>query len=110
MGIRNNGAKAMRLASPKCYAARDGVVLMTRLDPDDLRRYAQRDWSAPERLARRERAQLAVAERVRLAIALYEGAKATDPTWPNEAMRRADFEAHVRLKQCLDAAADVGTR
>lgn len=83
---------------------------MTRLDPEDLRRFAQRDWLAPERLARRERANLPPAERVRLAIELYEAAKATNPGWPNEATRRADFEAHLRLKGLLDQAADVGAR
>jgi hypothetical protein len=83
---------------------------MTRLDPEDLRRYAQRDWSAPERLARRERARQPTARKVELAIALYEAARATNPGWPDEATRRADFEAHVRLKALLDEAADVGAR
>ena len=83
---------------------------MPRLDPDDLRRYAQRDWGAPERLARLSRARLPVEEKVRIAIALYEAAKATTPGWPDEATRRADFEAHLRLKALLDRAAHVGAR
>lgn len=73
-----------------------------------LRRYAQRDGGAPERLARRQRAQLSVAERVRLAIEIYEAAKATKPGWPDEATRRADLDAHVRLKRLLHEAAHVG--
>jgi hypothetical protein len=81
---------------------------LTRLDPEDLRRYAQRDWSAPERLARRQRVGLPLAERVRIGIGLYEAAKATNPAWPDEATRRADFEAHLRLKALLDEAAHVG--
>jgi hypothetical protein len=81
---------------------------MIRLDPDDLRRYAQRDWLAPERLARKERARAPMAERIRIGIALYEAAKATKPGWPDDATRRADFEAHLRLKALLDEASDVG--
>ena len=79
-----------------------------RLDPAELRSYAARDWSAPERLARRERALLPVAEKVRIAIELYEAARATRPDWPDEATRRADFEAHLRLRALLDRAAHVG--
>lgn len=45
-----------------------------------------------------------------LAIALYEAAKATRPDWPDEETRRADFEAHLRLKAQLDRAAHVGVR
>ncbi|HHH27540.1 MAG TPA: hypothetical protein ENK57_04205 [Polyangiaceae bacterium] len=83
---------------------------MPRLDARDLRRYAQRDWGAPERLARRERARLPVDERVRLGIALYEATKATNPGWPDEATRRADLDAHMRVKRLLHEAADVGAR
>jgi len=43
-----------------------------RLSPEDLRRYARRDWGAPERLARRARAAQSVEQKVALAIALYE--------------------------------------
>jgi hypothetical protein len=49
-----------------------------------------------------------VNERVRLAIGLYEAAKATNPGWPDEATRRADLDAHLRLKRLLHEAADVG--
>jgi len=89
---------------------RSYTVEVPRLDAADLRSYAQRDWGAPERLARRRRARLPVAERVRLAIELYEAAKATNPGWPDEATRRADLDAHVRLKRLLREAADVGAR
>jgi hypothetical protein len=83
---------------------------VTRLNPEDLRRYARRDWAAPERLARRERARQPLALKIDIAIALYEAAKVTNPTWPDEATRRADFEAHLRLKTLLDEATDVGAR
>lgn len=83
---------------------------MPRLDPEDLRNYAQRDWGAPERLARRHRVRQPLERKVRIAIALYEAAKATNPDWPDERTRRADLEAHLRLRRLLDRAAHVGTR
>jgi hypothetical protein len=83
---------------------------VSKLSPADLRAYARRDWSLPERLARRERAARPIAEKVRLAIALYEAARATVPGWPSEATRRADFDAHLRLKRLLERAAHVGAR
>ncbi|MEM9695892.1 MAG: hypothetical protein AAGA56_25335 [Myxococcota bacterium] len=89
----------------KCYALHVGD-----LDPDELRRYANRDWTAPERMARRARAAQSVAERVQIAIALYEAAKETRPGWPDEATRRADFEHHLEVKALLDRAGHVGAR
>lgn len=83
---------------------------MPRLDPDDLRAYANRDWRAPERLARAERARLPLEQKVRLAIELYEAARATRPDWPDEATRRADLESHLQVRALLDRAADVGAR
>ena len=79
-------------------------------DPEDLRAYVNRDWSAPERLSRRERAQQPLAEKIRIAIGLYEAARRTVPGWPDEATRRADFEHHLAVKALLDRAPDVGTR
>jgi hypothetical protein len=83
---------------------------MARLPLEDLRRYARRDWGLVERLARRERARLPIEQKVRLAIELYEAAKATRPEWPDDATRRADLEAHRRLKSLLERAPDVGAR
>jgi len=83
---------------------------LSRLDPEDLRAYARRDWGAPERLARWARAHQPVAEKVRIAIELYESAKRMRPDWPDEAERHRDFEAHLRLKALLDKAANVGAR
>lgn len=80
------------------------------LDPDELRAYAARDWSAPERLARRERSQRPVNEKVALAIELYEAARATRPGWPDEATRRADLAHHLRMCELLRRAGDVGPR
>ncbi|MEQ8460619.1 MAG: hypothetical protein RLO52_10780 [Sandaracinaceae bacterium] len=83
---------------------------MDRLDPDELRAYAARDWGAPERLAREMRARMPTDEKVRIAIALYEAAKATRPDWPDDATRRADLDSHLRVRALLDRASHVGAR
>ena len=80
------------------------------LDPADLRGYAARDWGAAEQLARRHRATLPVDRKVRLAIDLYEAARATRSGWPDEATRRDDLAAHRRVRALLDRAAHVGAR
>lgn len=82
----------------------------TRFDAEELRSYAGRDWGAPERLARVDRVNLPVEQKVRLAINLYEAARATRADWPSEADRRADFAAHQRFRALLDRAAHVGRR
>lgn len=81
-----------------------------RLNPEELRSYARRDWSAPERLARRQRARQPIERKVQISIALYEAAKATRPEWPDEQTRKADLSAHLRVKALLDKAAHVGAR
>ena len=81
-----------------------------RLKAADLRKYAGRDWGLPARLARRDRAKLPVARRVRIAIDLYEAARATRPDWPSEAVRRDDLATHQRVRALLDAAAHVCRR
>ena len=83
---------------------------MPLLDPADLRAYAGRDWSAPERLARQDCARLSVAERVAIGIALYEAARTTQPDWPDAAARAADLLHHRRMRSLLDRAAHVGAR
>ena len=83
---------------------------MSRFDPSDLRNYAARDRGLPERLARAHRARLPVAQKVRIAIELYEAARATRPGWPDEATRRADLANHLRVRALLDRAAHVGRR
>lgn len=83
---------------------------MRRLDDQDLRAYARRDWGAPERLARVARARQPVADKVRLAVELYEAARAARPGWPDEAARRADLANHQRLRALLDRAPHVGRR
>ena len=80
------------------------------LDHDELRRYASRDWGLPERLARKHRASLPVAQKVRLAIDLYEATRTCRPESQNEAVRRADLTNHQRLRALLDRAAHVGRR
>jgi len=81
-----------------------------RLEHDDLRRYAARDWGAPERLARRHRAEQPVARKVALAVQLYEAARATSPAWPDEQCRAKDLESHVNLRKRLRRAGHVGAR
>ena len=88
----------------------DRPVSSKALDPSDLRAYAQRDWAAPERLARCARARQPVQEKVRIAIELYEAARAMQPGWPDDDARRADFENHLRVKALLARAAHVGAR
>ncbi len=80
------------------------------LDVTELRNYAGRDWGLAERLARRRRANLPVGQKVRLAIDLYEAARATRPEWPDDALRRADLATHQRVRALLDRAAHVGRR
>ena len=86
------------------------VAMSAPLDVTELRSYAGRDWGAPERLARKHRANLPVEQKVRLAIDLYEAARATRPAWPSEANRRADLATHLRVRALLDRATDVGGR
>jgi len=81
-----------------------------KLDPADLRAYARRDWSALEARSRRARAALPPAQKVAVAIALYESARATLPGWPTEADRRRDLQDTLRLRRLLDRASHVGAR
>ena len=83
---------------------------MAPLDHDELRSYARRDWGLPERLAGQQRAKLPVARKIRLAIDLYEAARASRPEWPDEAVRRADLTNHQRVRALLYRAAHVGRR
>lgn len=83
---------------------------MHSFDDDDLRAYAGRDWEAPARLARRERARLPIEQKLRLAEDLWKAAREARPGWPDEATRRADLAAHRRLRALLDRASDVGRR
>ena len=83
---------------------------MSLLDPQELRNYASRDWQAPERLARRQRARQPVDVKVALAIQLYEAARATRRDWPDESTRQADRSSHERVCALLAKAAHVGSR
>lgn len=83
---------------------------MRPLDPTELREYARRDWDAPQRLARRARAEQPLARKIRLAVELYEAARSAKPHWPDEATRRADLQSHLRVRALLDEAAHVGAR
>lgn len=83
---------------------------MERLDPEGLRSFARRDWQRVEWLSRQAHAAQSPEERIRLAISLYEGSRATRPGWPDDTERRADLESHLRMRHLLDRAAHVGTR
>jgi len=80
------------------------------LDPEHLRAYARREWSRPQALARRDRANMTVHERVAMAIALYEAARATRPGWPTDQDRLRDLEHHLRMNRLLDQAAHAFPR
>ena len=80
------------------------------LDDAELRAYARRDWGAPARVARKERARLPVAYKVQIAVQLYEAARAARPGWPDEVTRRSDLANHQRVRALLDRASHVGRR
>ncbi len=81
---------------------------MPRLDPDDLRAYAGRDWGAPDRLSRPNRVQAPVHEKVRMAVALYESTRSLRPEWPTAEDRWRDLQNHIRVRALLRRAAHVG--
>lgn len=76
-----------------------------KLDPDDLRAYARRDWDAPERLSRAARAAETVAQRVERSKQLYAAMRRTKPGWPTKSDRLEDLRHHLRVKALLDRAA-----
>ncbi len=83
---------------------------MAPLDHDELRSCAGSDWGLPERLARKQRTKLPVAQKVRLAIDLYEAVRVTRPEWPSDSIRRADLATHQRVRALLERASHVGRR
>lgn len=95
---------------PWCGEANLIYTWCMKFDAEDLRRFAGRDWEAPARLARQARACAPIAEKVRIAVELYEAAKAMRPDWPDEASRRRDIEAHIRLHQLMVRAGNVRPR
>lgn len=56
-------------------------------DPVRARSYLSRAWDATTARDRSARANAPVDEKVRIAIELYEGAKAMRPDWPTDADR-----------------------
>jgi hypothetical protein len=81
-----------------------------KIDPDELRAFASRDWGAPERLARRARARAPLSEKIRIAVELWGAARQANPGWPDEATRRRDLEHHKLLHRLLHSAPHVGAR
>lgn len=86
------------------------MVRRPRLDPEELRAYAKRDWAAPARLAARRRVEQSIDIKVRLSIQLYEAARTTRPDWPSEEDRQLDRRTHERVRALLDRAAHVRAR
>lgn len=78
--------------------------------PKDLREFVGRDWSRLDALDRERRAGLPVAEKSRLAVALYEAAKRTRPGWPTAEDRWEDLQEHIRVNSLLKRGANVGAR
>ena len=76
-----------------------------KLDPDHLREFASRDWGAVDRLSRRSRAAMGLADRVRIAVELYEAARLTRPGWPTKQDRLQDLAAHLAVREKLDRSA-----
>ena len=71
-----------------------------KLDPDHLREFASRDWGAVDRLSRRSRAAMGLADRVRIAVELYEAARLT------LAALASDPDTYVHLPAPLQDALD----
>ncbi|PRQ00503.1 hypothetical protein [Enhygromyxa salina] len=66
---------------------------------EQLREYAQRDWSFR---ARTKAVGLGVTtpdEALALSQMLWDHMRALDPSWPDERQRQADFEHHQRVEQ-----------
>jgi hypothetical protein len=84
------------------------------MDPEHLRAFAARDWSALAAAKRAHTAQLfrqsGAAPLLRAARALFERARAVNPAWPSAGERSADLAHHVHLKSLLDQVARVRRR
>lgn len=78
-----------------------------RVDRDDLRQFALRDWAAvAEEKARYWAAQkdvMSSAEALRLGAELRAYVSALRPDWPTDAEREADLDSHARVASALRA-------
>jgi len=95
---------------PRCIARahRYASTMQRRLEPEDLRAFANRRWDLIARAKREFAAQRFAsggpnAARV-AAQRLLERWKSLHPDAPIAAMRDADLEAHIALKRKLDRA------
>ena len=79
-----------------------------RVDPDDLRAYAHRDWSPYERLTAEDWGRRPITDHVRVSDQLWAEARAVHPDWPSAADRLADYTHHCRLAALLRQARGVG--
>lgn len=80
------------------------------MDINDVKQFAQRDWTRISALDRiywaneYERNRAAGSRRV--SDALWQHMKSINPQWPDVSEREADLEHHIRIKQLLDQAAN----
>ena len=74
---------------------------MALLDPAQLRAYVERDWRTVGRLDLIARASQPIEVKMRLAMDLYEAARATVPGWPRDEDRAADLAHHVAVRTTL---------
>ena len=81
-----------------CGPNRVGRCSLLRVSDDDrlgARAFVGRKWDVLEAVTRKERAQRPVAEKVQMAIALYESARAARPDWPDTQSREDDLAHHI---------------
>jgi hypothetical protein len=78
------------------------------LSIEQLRAHAQRDWTA---IARAKRLGVTVGshdEALALSQSLWDHMHRLEPSWPDDAQRRADFDHHQRLVQLGRRLRDAG--
>ena len=85
-----------------------------RMDPEDLRAFARRDWRAVASAKRAHAARIfresGAGPLLRAARELFAHARAVDPAWPGARERTADLAFHVHIKGSLEQAARVRRR
>lgn len=79
------------------------------MTPDEIREFAERDWSAIEREKERywieRKESLSPTDALRIGDALREHARMLHPDWPSPADRDADLAMHQRVSEALRSVA-----
>lgn len=77
---------------------------------NDIREFAQRDWTKISELDRRywanEYKRNGALSSRQASDAMWQHMKSINPEWPDASQREADLEHHIRIKQLLDQAAN----